>query len=59
MKMIKEMSKEEYAEYKHHDYMKHKKKRKEYQRRYYYEHHEECLSKVKARYRNKVLGGEE
>lgn len=52
-KMIKEMTKEELAEYRHNAYLKRKEADKERQKRYYNEHREEILKKANKRYRHK------
>lgn len=53
MKMIKEMSKEEYTLYRHNIYLKHKDKRREYQKQYYQEHRDRILADRERRYKIK------
>lgn len=55
--MIKTMTKEEYAEYRHNVYLKHAELRRTKQKEYYEKHREEIKAKANKRYRDKVLGG--
>ena len=55
--MIKTMTKEEYASYRHNVYLKYAESRRAKQKAYYQKHKEEIKAKANKRYRNKVLGG--
>lgn len=50
---IKEMTKEQYAAYRHTMYEKYKLKRRAYQKAYYAEHREDVLKKAHKRYRRR------
>ena len=51
--MIKTMTKEEYAQYRHSVYMKYAESRKAKQKEYYQKHKEEIKAKANKRYREK------
>ena len=52
-RMIKEMTKEEYASYRHSVYLKYANSRRTKQKEYYQKHKEEIKAKANARYRRK------
>jgi hypothetical protein len=52
-KKLKEMTKEEYAEYRHQVYMKYRESRLAKQHAYYLKHQEEIKQKQNKRYREK------
>lgn len=52
-KKIKEMTKEELAEYRHNAYLKRRNKDKAYSKQYYKEHKEAVLANARKRYRKK------
>lgn len=51
--MIKTMTKEEYASYRHDYYVRHAEERKSKQKEYYEKHKEEIRAKANLRYRRK------
>ena len=52
-RMIKTMSKEEYASYRHSVYLKYAESRRAKQKEYYQKHKEEIKAKANKRYREK------
>ena len=51
--MLKTMSKEEYAQYRHNVYLKYAESRRAKQKEYYQKHKEEIKAKANKRYREK------
>ena len=51
--MIKTMTKEEYASYRHDSYVRYAEERKRKQKEYYEKHKEEIRAKANLRYRRK------
>lgn len=52
-KMLKEMTKEEYAQYRHEVYLRYRASRKAYAKRYYQKNKETILRKAEERYRKR------